>query len=170
MTFMLPTQYPEYFTSTIHHWEKLLATNKAKDIILESLRFLKENNKVVVYAFVIMHNHVHIIWQPCFDIDLPQVQASFRKHTSKQLLQTLSESEREIYKVNKYDRTHQIWKREPLSIVLYIPAVFAQKLNYIHQNPVKAGICSMPEDYYYSSANFYNGGERHADILSHYLG
>jgi putative transposase len=41
---------------------------------------------------------------------------------------------------------------------LYTKEVFEQKLNYIHFNPVKAGLCSFPEEYYYSSANFYHSG------------
>ena len=73
------------------------------------------------------------------------------------------------FKVNKYDREYQIWKREPLSIELRTPDVFDQKLNYIHDNPVRAGLCTYPEDYYYSSAKYYqDGGTDCFGILTHY--
>lgn len=62
------------------------------------------------------------------------------------------------FKVNKYDRAYQFWKREPLSVGLITPAVFYQKLEYIHYNPVTAGLCEIPEEYYYSSAKFYLDG------------
>ena len=58
------------------------------------------------------------------------------------------------FRVNAKDRAYQIWKRNSLGIELYSHDVFIQKLEYIHWNPVKAGLCSLPEEYYYSSAVF----------------
>ena len=72
--------------------------------------------------------------------------------------------------VNKADRKYQIWKRRPLSVELRTPTVFDQKLEYIHYNPVKAGLCTNPEDYYYSSARFYHDGTDDFGILTHYSG
>ena len=72
--------------------------------------------------------------------------------------------------VNKYDRKYQVWKREPLIVQLFTPAVFLQKLNYIHQNPVKAGLCKYPEDYKYSSAAFYHYGKDPFDLVTHFEG
>ena len=74
------------------------------------------------------------------------------------------------FKVNKYDREYQIWKREPLSIELFTPAVFYQKLEYIHYNPVKAGLSTNPEDYYYSSAKYYYDGVDCFGMLTHFSG
>jgi len=48
--------------------------------------------------------------------------------------------------------------------------VFEQKLNYIHYNPVSAGMCANPEDYYYSSARFYYDGIDSFGMLTHYSG
>ena len=59
------------------------------------------------------------------------------------------------YKVDLKDREYQIWKRNPLSIELFTNKVFHQKIDYIHRNPVKAGLCKLPEEYKYSSAVFY---------------
>src|SRR5690606_17616913 len=87
------------------------------------------------------------------------IQASFMKYTAQQLKRTLIKNDTETlanFKVNKYDREYQIWKREPLSIELISEDWFRQKLEYIHYNPVKAGLCEKPEDYYYSSARFYH--------------
>ena len=75
----------------------------------------------------------------------------------------------EEYKVNKHDRTYQIWKREPLSIELFTEKVFLQKLEYIHQNPVAAGLVSLPEKYY-SSAKFYEFGIDDFNIITHCSG
>ncbi len=73
-------------------------------------------------------------------------------------------------RVNKADRTYQIWKPEPLSIELSSERVFLQKLDYIHSNPVVAGLCNFPAAYYYSSALFYEKGIELFNMLSHYLG
>ena len=73
-------------------------------------------------------------------------------------------------KVNKTDREYQIWKRKPLSIELSSEKIFLQKLEYIHFNPVKAGICLYPEDYHFSSALFYENGLDQFKMLTHYMG
>ena len=80
----------------------------------------------------------------------------------------------EQYKVNKTDREYQIWKRNPLSIELGSEKIFLQKLEYIHYNPVKANLGNYPEDYYFSSALFYENGLDHFNPensgLTHYMG
>jgi putative transposase len=94
------------------------------------------------------------------------------KHTAKQLKRCLANKDAalEEYKVDKYDRDYQFWKHASLSIELRTHAVFMQKLEYIHYNPVKAGLCLSPEDYYYSSATFYHSGIDYFGMLAHYLG
>ena len=73
-------------------------------------------------------------------------------------------------KVNKADRVYQIWEREPLGIELFTPVVFSQKLEYIHENPVKAGLCKYASAYFYSSAKFYEKGVDDFNMLTHYMG
>ncbi len=168
-----PEHWPQYFTATIYEWKYLLSKNEHKDIIIESLQFLVAQQRIRLFGFVIMSNHIHLIWQPLFGFTPSTIQASFMKHTSKQLKNRLFENDKkalEAHRVNKHDRTYQIWKREPLSVELRSAAVFAQKLEYIHYNPVTAGISVYPEDYYYSSAGFYNNGIDAFKMLSHYSG
>ena len=95
------------------------------------------------------------------------------KHTANELKHSMEANDYEFlnaFLVNKADRKYQIWKRRPLSVELRTPAVFNQKLDYIHYNPVKAGLCLNPEDYYYSSAKFYYDGTDDFGILTHYSG
>ncbi len=73
------------------------------------------------------------------------------------------------FKVNKYDREYQTWKREPLSLEL-ITSVFIQKLEYIHYNPVSTGLCGVPEEYYYYQQNFISDGTDNFGILIISLG
>ncbi len=73
------------------------------------------------------------------------------------------------FRVNSKDREYQIWERNPLSIDIYSQKVFMEKLNYIHRNPVqeKWKLSSMPEDYSYSTAKFYETGKDNWGFLTH---
>jgi putative transposase len=168
-----PVEYPQFYTATIYEWKHLLSNDKHKDIIVESLQFLVNDKRIILNAFVIMSNHVHLIWQPMFGFTPSDVQASFMKYTAQQLKRSLGNNDANMLaelKVRKYDRIYQIWKREPLSVELRTHAVFMQKLHYIHYNPVRAGLYINPEDYHYSSAKFYYDGTDHFNMLTHFSG
>lgn len=74
------------------------------------------------------------------------------------------------YLVNAKDRTYQFWERNALSIDLWTEEVLVQKLNYLHQNPVRAGLANFPDHYKYSSAMFYKAGIDNWRFLTHYKG
>ena len=173
MIFPYPTEWPQYFTASIRNWLPLLSTDKYKYIIMDSLHFMVENKRIEGNAFMVMDNHIHIIWQPLPGQSLTSIQLSFMKFTAQQIKFALKDENNPLLeqgKVSKTDREYQIWKREPLSIELSSEKVFLQKLEYIHYNPVKAGICIFPEEYYFSSASFYENGIDHFKILTHYFG
>ena len=168
-----PIYWPQFYTATIYQWKDLLKEDIFKDIIIESLQWLVSNKRIVLNGFVIMSNHIHTIWQPLGAFTPSYIQASFMKYTSRQLIRKLSENESYLlgqFKVCKGDRVYQIWKREPLGVELFTSEVFCQKLDYIHNNPVKAGLCIAAEEYHYSSARFYEYGIDHFNMLSHYTG
>ena len=169
MNFPYPTEWPQFFTATIYEWNHLLKADENKNIIVNSLQYMTDRKMITLQALVIMSNHVHFIWQPCFGFKTSNIQSSFTKYTSSRLLKNLkanSLDELEKYRVNKYDRMFQIWKREPLSIELFSPDVFYQKLNYIHENPLSAGLCKSAEDYFFSSARFYFSGIDEISMLT----
>jgi len=74
------------------------------------------------------------------------------------------------FAVNAKDRQCQFWERNALSVDLFSEAVMFQKINYIHQNPVKAGLCDFPENYKYSSAKFHEIGVDDFGFLEHIRG
>jgi putative transposase len=151
----------------------VLADDRHKDIIINSFQYLMNDKRIELNAFVIMSNHIHLIWQVLPNFTPSGVQASFMKYTAQQIKSSLlinSSDGLAALNVNKYNREYQIWKREPLSIDLLNEAMFRQKLEYIHYNPVRAGLCAIPEEYYYSSAKFYYDGTNSFGILKHYSG
>jgi REP element-mobilizing transposase RayT len=136
-----PEHWPQFYTATIYKWKYLLADYKHIEIIIESLQFLVTKKRIELIAFMIMNNHLHLIWQPMFDFTPSDIQASFMKYTAQQLKRLLTENNIEFleeFRVNKYDREYQVWKQESLSIELFTQDVFMQKLKYIHNNPVNA--------------------------------
>ena len=146
------TEWPQYFTATNLEWKRLLQPDKYKDLIMGSLRFLVEDRRIRLFAFVIMINHIHLIWQMCADIDPEAVQRDFLKYTAQKIkadLRKYHPAVLERFRVDAKDRTYQFWERNPLSIELRTHAVFFQKLEYIHRNPVRAGLCLLPEEYKY---------------------
>ena len=168
-----PTYWPEFYTATIVHWKHILADEQIKFLIIESLQFLVNAGKIELNAFVIMSNHIHLIWQALGDSSPEEIRSSFMKYTARKIKEKLAEISPYLIdelKVNKYDRQYQIWKREALSVELFTQKVFFQKLDYLHENPVRAGLCKYPEDYHYSSARFYCDGIDEFNMLTHYLG
>ena len=55
--------HPQLITATIYEWKHLLKPDKYKRIIINSLKFLVDDGRIKVYAFCIISNHIHVIWQ-----------------------------------------------------------------------------------------------------------
>jgi REP element-mobilizing transposase RayT len=169
----LAREHPEFITITCLNWIPVVLEDRFKNIILESLSFLVKADRIQVYAFVIMSNHLHLIWQMLGEHKRKDVQRDFLKFTSQQILKHLRNEESILQNdllVQAKDRKFQVWERNSLSIPLWAENVFMQKLDYIHTNPVKAGMCKYPEEYKYSSAGFYLRNEKHWGFLTHYDG
>jgi putative transposase len=164
---------PAFFTATILEWKYLLENDAYKEIITDSLRFLVKQKRIKVYGYVIMPNHIHLIWFILDEDPNNNIQRDFLKFSSQKILADLKKNDPRMLKrflVNASDRTYQVWERNPLSIELYSHDVMLQKLNYIHNNPLqeKWKLCEAPEDYRYSSARFYVNGKDEFGFLSHY--
>ncbi len=167
------TEHVQFFTATVLKWQKLLEHDKYKQIIIDSLKFLVETNRVFIYAYVIMPNHIHLIWQMRENIKPADVQRDFLKYTAQKIKFDLQENCPSLlshFKVELKDRQYQFWKNRPLSIPLWNKNVFLQKLNYIHNNPIqeKWNLAKMPELYVYSSAKFYLSNRDNQGFLRHY--
>ena len=51
-----------YYTDSIFKMKHLLADDNIKKIIIDSWKYLVQTNKIIIYGFVIMPNHIHLIW------------------------------------------------------------------------------------------------------------
>ena len=172
---MNPVQpnFPQFFTATGLQGKPLPSQDHYKKIVIGSLRFLVHAQRIKIFCFVIMPNHLHLLWQMQPPHERQDVQRDFLKFSAQKIKYDLTENDLlklKSYEVNAKDRAYQFWERRPLSIDVYRPKIFMQKLNYIHNNPVqpKWRLCRVPEAYKYSSAAFYECGDDHWDFLTHY--
>jgi REP element-mobilizing transposase RayT len=162
--------YIEFLTITILDWKKLLKPIKYKELIIESLSYFVKEKRANIFAFCIMDNHPHLIWQAQEGYTSRDNQHSFTKYTAQKIKHDLKVNHPKVlvhFEVNSKDRVCQFWERNALAIILYNEPVLIQKLDYIHHNPVKAGLCNLPEEYDYSSASFYLSGDLKYPFLSH---
>jgi len=147
-----------FWTATINNWQKLLAEDRYKDVILNSLEYLSNKGKIDVYAFVIMPNHVHVIWRTKEMNGKETAQGSFLKFTAHEFRKMLQhEGKLHRYKVDAENKNYEFWQRDALAIHLYTPKVAFQKRVYIHNNPLEESwqLTKVPVQYKYSSASFY---------------
>lgn len=162
-------QQLEYRTVTCLEWKPVLEDDRMKDIIIDSMSFLCKHNWARIYAFVIMQNHLHMIWKILGEYELQNVQRNFLKFTGQQILKILRNENSPMYDevvVNAKDRKRQVWERNSLGIPLWSKWIISQKLDYIHNNPVRAGLCEYGYEYEYSSARFYQFGDRRWEFLT----
>ena len=150
-----------FWTATIHNWIPLLKSDNNKQVIINSLKKLSDDKLITVYAFVIMPNHIHLIWQQNKLNGQETPKGSLLKYTAHIFLQQLkAESKSHLYVVHALNKKHELWQRDSLGVEIYSRAVAKQKLDYIHFNPV-SGKWQLSKDdlcYYYSSARFYETG------------
>ena len=128
---------------------------------------------VKVYAFVIMPNHFHLIWQMIGEQSLSMVQLRLLKFVAQQIKFDLIEHHPKVlehFRVARKDRQYQFFKERPLSVMLLRDEVVLQKMRYIHRNPIqpKWQLSSTSADYRWSSAAFYDHANLRWPFLTHF--
>jgi putative transposase len=155
---------PYFCTISILDWLPVLIEARYIDPIVESLRFCRKDKGLQLFAFVVMPNHVHLI--AAAGEQLHSMMRDFKRFTSRSIHDRLKADGRETI-LNWLERAVQrarrqrgefgLWQDGFRPEALYSTAVFQQKLDYLHQNPVRKGLVQRPEDWWYSSAAFYEG-------------
>jgi putative transposase len=162
-----------FWTDTINDRKKLLIKQQYKEIIIEQLQWLKSRNKIEIYAFVIMPNHLHFIWEMKEMNGKEKPYASFNKWTSSNFLKDIRKNHPEIlpfFEEKTLERNHRFWIKDPQASLINDKKILEQKIEYIHNNPI-ANIWKLAEnpiEYKWSSAKFYKTGNDEFNILTHY--
>jgi REP element-mobilizing transposase RayT len=160
-------------TFQIMGWVDLFTRQVYRNIAIASFKFCQANKGLAIFGYVIMSNHIHLLAQ-AQNNNLSDIIRDFKNFTSQKFLEII-ESDREsrsdwmkvvfgYHGKFKNKQTNQIWTHENHPELIFSNNFVAQKLDYIHQNPVRAGLVEKPEDYLYSSARNYAGIEAILDI------
>ena len=158
-----------FLTLTTVGWVDVFTRAIYRNILVDSLNYCIKEKGLVVYAYVIMSNHIHLIAQSVSETQtLSDIIRDFKSFTAKEIRKKLEdvktgESRREwltylfgyFARGNQRNRTFQFWQSDNHPIELWSPKVIEQKLAYIHWNPVNAKIVAEPSHYIYSSASNY---------------
>jgi putative transposase len=166
-----------FVTFTVINWLDVFTRQLYRDIFLDSIRYCQKNKGLEVCAYVIMSNHVHMIIGRHSDLKLEGIVRDIKKFTSVKIIEAIrdnpQESRRELFMWlferagtrNPNNTRYQFWQQHSHPIELRSEHITYQKLDYIHYNPVKAGIVVAPEDYLYSSAVNYANREGLLEVI-----
>lgn len=163
----------QFFTATILQWKHLMRRDDFKQIVVDSLRWLNKEKGTSIYGFVVMPNHVHILWRSSEKQTTVEEENALLRFTAHQFLKRLkTDAPHELleYLSTQNDRQYQFWERNSKTIELAGEKMVIQKLDYIHNNPLQHHwqLVKYPADYFYSSAAFYENNDSTFDFLTHY--
>ncbi len=152
---------PHFLTCTALKWLPLFAQPANAKILLDSLTCLQNEGRLILYGYVILENHCHLLAAAG---DLTQSIASFKSFTAGQIIKRLTERQSPILELlayhkaqHKVDRDHQVWQEGSHPEEIQGEVMMRQKLEYIHNNPVARGYVDEPMHWRYSSARNYMG-------------
>lgn len=172
----ISNEYAYFLTLTVVDWVDVFTRPAYKEIIVDSLRYCQQHKGLELYAWVLMTNHVHLIASAKAGLSLSDVLRDLKKFTSKAMLKAIekeSESRRQwmLYRfefagrLNAKIKNYKFWQDGHESKAIFSDSFLFQKLHYLHDNPVRAGIVEYPEDYLHSSARNYAGKKGLLDVI-----
>ena len=165
-----------YLTLQVVDWIDIFTRPIYRDIIIDSLRFCQQKKGLQIFGYVIMSNHIHLIANST-DGHLSETLRDFKKYTAKTIIRAIIEGNesRKDWLLNRFgfnaqqhnlsrsigsrNEHYQVWTHENHAVILYSNDFIREKLEYLHNNPVRARIVEKPEDYLYSSARNYADSE-----------
>lgn len=163
-----------FITFATVEWVDVFTRKDYAEIFINNLNYCIKNKGLVVYCWCLMSNHFHMIAEAA-DNNLSDILRDFKSYTSKKIIEgitTLPESRREwmlnIFKqagkANSNNLHYQFWQQDNHYVEIFNRNFWNQKMEYIHNNPVTAGIVENAQDYRYSSAKDHYSG-RHLGLV-----
>lgn len=157
-----------FLTFTVVGWIDVFTRKEYKLQIVDSLNYCTEHKGMIVYAWCLMSNHIHLICRASEGHSLSDIIRDFKKFTAKAILKQIEDGpeSRQKWMLNQFEYAgrnlkritkYKFWKDDNHAIELNTNFLQDQKLEYIHQNPVKSLIVEEPQQYLFSSARDYYG-------------
>ncbi len=156
--------YPYFLTHTIVDGVPLFDDPVLAEVILGSLTFIQNEFRLRLYAYVLMHNHLHMIVEGA---DVSEKIRKFKSYTARQIIRSLEQRNRIILlsrikqgRVSSNpDSEYQVWQEGSYPKQVNTVKKMEAFISYLHYNPVKSGFVEKPEHWRYSSAAHYAGLE-----------
>ena len=166
---ILKNSTPHFLTATINHWLPIFTRTETVNIVLDSWRYLQQHSSMEIYGYVILENHLHLL---AASDDLSHDIQRFKSYSAKQIINYLQQRREKgvlellalFKRAHKTESNYQVWEEGNHPQLIESEQVMRQKLDYIHQNPVKRGYVDLPEHWRYSSARNYAGMEGLIDV------
>jgi len=154
--------YPHFMTSTVVAWLPIFSTPRFAEIVLDSWRFLQTEREIDILAFVILENHIHWI---AVGPELGKRVGEFKSFTATSILREMKKrkyetllQELKFHKLrHKLDQTYQLWQEGSHPQLIEAEQVMWQKIEYIHNNPLRRGYIDDTLHWRYSSVRCYAG-------------
>ena len=170
------TEDAYFITITTVGWIDVFTRLNQKQIIIQALHYCQNLKGLEIYGYCIMHSHIHLLCKATNGFVLSDVMRDFKKFTSKKIIQTIieqPESRREwmldYFKKAcanlKQEQQYKVWQNGYHAEHIFSNKFIKQKMDYIHNNPVKDKIVTLPEDYYFSSARNYAALENELEVI-----
>jgi putative transposase len=161
-----------FITATTIEWLPVFTRKPYFEVLLDSFNYSRTNKGLKIYAYVIMDNHFHLT---CQGDNLGKIIKEIKSHTAREIVK-LAEQENKTWLLNqlsfyklkhKVDSIHQVWQEGNHPKQISSEEMLRQKMDYLHHNPVRAGLADKPEDWPYSSARNWAGlpGTLEIDLL-----
>jgi REP element-mobilizing transposase RayT len=165
-----------YLTLTIVDWVDVFTRKNHKLLIIDSLKYCQAKKGLIIFAYCLMSNHLHLIARSESEFSLSDILRDFKKFTSKAIVkQIIEESEsRRLWMLELFRKAgenlkgiknYKVWQDGNHAEMIQSNKFFDEKLEYIHANPVKELIIERPEDYMFSSARNYAGLSNYIEIV-----
>lgn len=152
-----------FLTATIVDWTHVFTSKKLFEVVIDSLRFCQEKKGLTIAGYVIMTNHLHTICAGSREHRLSDTMRDFKQFTAKRIIEEFRKSEQqkilELFRhaaaLEGRGNEHKVWIEGNHPILVETELMFREKLEYIHDNPVRKGYVEKPEHWLYSSARNY---------------
>lgn len=154
---------PHFVSFAVVDWVDVFTRNEYRNIFVESLKYCIGNKGLILNAWILMTNHVHLVMKANINCEPGQILRDLKKFTSTRLIAAIQNNPKEIRKdwmlyrfartgeYNSNNKEFQFWQQDNHPIELSTPAMLKQRMDYMHENPVRAGYVHSPEEYVFGS-------------------
>jgi len=154
-----------FVTLTVVGWIDVFTRKEYALALLNNLNYCVDNKGLEVFSYCLMPSHLHMISRAQDNQDLGKLLGNFKSYNAKLLYEMIEQNPQEsrkewmlhlfkyYAKFNSNNRNFQFWIQDNHPIDCFSVDFINQKRDYIHMNPVEAGLSLTEENYPYSSAN-----------------